>query len=119
MNDAMFHWPLSVVAVVGMLLAAFVAINLSLFRTDDRRKKATSPRTRSALPPERADNAQDMWLPSSMHRPPSRTLTVSQAHREMQRHLHCSTDNCLSKAIAFSVLVRNGRIKPDSSRSVG
>ncbi|BCK54705.1 hypothetical protein [Nocardia wallacei] len=113
----MLHWPLSVIAVAGTLLAAFVAINLAALRADGRRRKLPGAPARNTTAARRKIPSEDTWLPSSMHRPPGHPLTVDEAHRVMQRHLNCGTDNCISKAIAFSVLVQHGRIKPDSSRS--
>ncbi|MEV6278878.1 hypothetical protein [Nocardia sp. NPDC051832] len=57
-----------------------------------------------------------LWLNGWSHARPDRPLTVSEAHREMQRHRPCSANSCPRKAAARSTLIRAGLMKPDSSR---
>lgn len=51
------------------------------------------------------------------HSAPTSSLSIAAAHREMQLHAECRVQYCARKAAAFRVLVRAGRIKPDSNRT--
>ncbi|MFF0492702.1 hypothetical protein ACWDSJ_24170 [Nocardia sp. NPDC003482] len=56
------------------------------------------------------------FLALSTHSAPPGRLPVERAHRVMQMHTDCSTDNCPNKRAAYDALVRAGHLVPDSCR---
>jgi hypothetical protein len=58
-----------------------------------------------------------LQLVGSPHAAPERPLNVDEAHREMQRHRECRTDQCPLKAAARHTLIEAGHITPDPSRN--
>ncbi|GAA5079518.1 hypothetical protein GCM10023319_19270 [Nocardia iowensis] len=55
------------------------------------------------------------WPCGHTHSPPTQPFTIAQAHREMQRHLRCSLENCGRKRAAYKRLIRGGHAVPDST----
>ncbi|WP_216902106.1 hypothetical protein [Nocardia alni] len=51
------------------------------------------------------------------HSAPNRPLSLERAHRVMQVHAGCSTEDCRHKRAAYETLVNAGHLVPDSSRS--
>lgn len=58
-----------------------------------------------------------MWATKFPHDAPDKPLGVAEAHKTMQRHLTCLREDCPRKSAAYSVLVAEGRIVPDSGRA--
>ncbi len=52
----------------------------------------------------------------SAHSGPDRPLSLERAHRVMQVHSGCSTEDCPHKRAAYEMLVNAGHLVPDSSR---
>ncbi|MBB5915125.1 hypothetical protein BJY24_003992 [Nocardia transvalensis] len=60
---------------------------------------------------------QTLWTERYTHEAPTYPLTVTGAHREMQRHRGCDREDCPRKAVAYRVLVEARHIKPDAGRT--
>ncbi|MCM6774234.1 hypothetical protein NDR87_12200 [Nocardia sp. CDC159] len=58
-----------------------------------------------------------IWPHGWPHEAPEQPLSVSEAHRTMQRHRGCLREECPRKQAAYQTLVEAGRIRPDSSRA--
>ncbi|WP_433194041.1 hypothetical protein ACQP1G_35485 [Nocardia sp. CA-107356] len=64
------------------------------------------------------ENAQPTNSESWPHEAPDQPLSVTEAHRTVQRHREWRADGCLRKAAAWNVLVESGNIEPDTGRQV-
>ncbi len=57
-----------------------------------------------------------LWPTGWPHNAPDKPLSIPEAHQTMQRHRPCDRTECGRKQAAWTVLVRAGRIKPDTHR---
>ncbi|MGQ4618453.1 hypothetical protein [Nocardia sp. R7R-8] len=65
------------------------------------------------------DRVQAEWAagrPAGPHDAPAGPMSVTDAHRDMQRHRGCRADSCARKAAARHTLIAAGRMVPDTSR---
>lgn len=98
----------SVGAVVATSVVAITAIGC-VWPSGQRRKPTTArrhARTRCALRPVQ-------WPQAWTCTPPTRPLTLTEAHHAMQLHRE---HTCARKQAAFAALVTAGRATPDSAR---
>ncbi|MFF0531274.1 hypothetical protein ACFYT3_23170 [Nocardia amikacinitolerans] len=58
-----------------------------------------------------------MWPTGWPHEAPDEPPSVPEAHRTMQRHRTCRTEECPRKAAAFKVLMETGKVTPDPRRA--
>ncbi|WP_054816761.1 hypothetical protein [Nocardia arizonensis] len=54
---------------------------------------------------------------AALHAAPEQPFTVTEAHRQMQRHRECSADVCPRKHAARDILIRAGRMIPPGRES--
>lgn len=57
------------------------------------------------------------WPDGWPHEAPEHPLSVDEAHKIMQRHRGCRTDECPRKDSAWRTLIEAGHVKPDPRRS--
>ncbi|KZM68410.1 hypothetical protein AWN90_11045 [Nocardia terpenica] len=58
-----------------------------------------------------------LWPNGWPHEAPDHPLSVTEAHKTMQRHRGCRADGCPRKAAAWRTLIAAKKVKPDSSRA--
>jgi hypothetical protein len=76
-------------------------------------------RRREQLRAEQARRGTEarLWPGASPHEAPERPLSVDEAHREMQQHRGCRSDQCPRKQAARQTLIDAGHMTPDPSRN--